>query len=593
VLNSQGLGEQVQRKKEAYQGNPQALQQRYQESQQLVDLLALQQLKSEKEAVARNMQMQMQQNPATIAQQREQEVLGMIKQEQGRKLGDVAQRTAGTLGQINKKAQQNMQRTAKQGLPAMGGPQRSPANAPQKPAMMAGGGIVAFSNGMSVSAPEKPGFFSQFSLPDMDAVRRREERIEKEKERLRALGVVIPENITTEEVVDRINTALADPVTKQRLQEEEEKETTAKAVEETPNIGGPSKPKAPSGGTASGIMLRDAGVKPAATQPQGLEALGLTPPTPTPTVVGTQRQDIAQTLIDELGIKPEGTREEARQAAEERTKGILDAAIGREEGELGPKESQLQRMQELQAQQTDPEKLRQERIQRGLIGMTGRSADTMFGGYAAGKFNQRVVQEAAARKNLTDQFGIENEKIQLDLDIANAQITSGQEAVEVLAKDQRAAAAAIQSAAADDVKMAIAAGDRAFESDMQGAKTKLELFLSNMEDRRAAAEQASDKELAYAQLAVEFLQEKMQLETELMGDAGFDMADSPDDVNAAITRLETMTVQFHQMLEKAGINDFESSIQKRAGALSGSGNKTPSGIDMNPDLTALVDRYAQ
>ena len=588
MLNSQGLGEQVQRKKEAYQGNPQALQQRYQESQQLVDLLALQQLKSEKEAVARNMQMQMQQNPATIAQQREQEVLGMIKQEQGRKLGDVAQRTAGTLGQINKKAQQNMQRTAKQGLPAMGGPQRSPANAPQKPAMMAGGGIVAFSNGMSVSAPEKPGFFSQFSLPDMDAVRRREERIEKEKERLRALGVVIPENITTEEVVDRINTALADPVTKQRLQEEEEKETTAKAVEETPNIGGPSKPKAPSGGTASGIMLRDAGVKPAATQPQGLEALGLTPPTPTPTVVGTQRQDIAQTLIDELGIKPEGTREEARQAAEERTKGILDAAIGREEGELGPKESQLQRMQELQAQQTDPEKLRQERIQRGLIGMTGRS-----GGYAAGKFNQRVVQEAAARKNLTDQFGIENEKIQLDLDIANAQITSGQEAVEVLAKDQRAVAAALQGAAADDVKIAIAEGNRKFDADMQGAKTKLELFLSNMEDRRAAAEQASDKELAYAQLAVEFLQEKMQLETELMGDAGFDMADSPDDVNAAITRLETMTVQFHQMLEKAGINDFESSIQKRAGALSGSGNKTPSGIDMNPDLTALVDRYAQ
>jgi len=105
MLNSRGLGEQVQRKKEAYQGNPQALQQQYQKSQQLVDLLALQQLKTEKEAAARNMQMQMQQNPATIAQQREQEVLGMIKQEQGRKLGDVAQRTAGTLGQINKRAQ--------------------------------------------------------------------------------------------------------------------------------------------------------------------------------------------------------------------------------------------------------------------------------------------------------------------------------------------------------------------------------------------------------------------------------------------------------------------------------------------------------
>jgi hypothetical protein len=463
--------------------------------------------------------------------------------------------------------------------------------------MMAGGGIVTFSNGMSVSAPEKPGFFSQFSLPDMDAVRRREERVEEEKERLRALGVVIPENITTEEVVEKINTALADPITRQRLQEEREKEAKKDdgimlrdAGEGT--LGGPSKTKAPSGGTASGIMTRDAGVRPAGTQQQGLEALGLASPTPPPTVVGTERQDIARTLLSEMGIKPEGTREEAREAAEERTKGILDAAIGREEGKLGPKESQLQRMQELQAQQTDPDKLRRERLTAGLLGAAGRGSTTLAG-FGAGAFNQRVAQEAAARKNLTDQFGIENEKIQLDLDIASSQITSGQKAVELLGKDQRAAVAAVQSAAADDVKMAIAEGDRKFDADIQGAKTKLELFLSQMEDRRAAAEQAADKELAYAQLAAEFLQEKMQLERELMGDAGFDMADSPDDVNAAITRLETMTVQFHQMLEKAGINDFESSIQERAGALSGSGNKTPSGIDMNPDLTALVDRYAQ
>ena len=135
MLGGQGIAGEIQRKKEAYQGNPQALQQQYQQSQQLVDLLALQQLKSEKEAAARQMQMQMQQNPATIAQQREQEVLGMIKQEQGRKLGDVAKRTAGTLDQINKGAQQNMQRTAKQGLPAVGG------------AQMAAGGIVGFRKG--------------------------------------------------------------------------------------------------------------------------------------------------------------------------------------------------------------------------------------------------------------------------------------------------------------------------------------------------------------------------------------------------------------------------------------------------------------
>lgn len=142
MLGDQGIAGEIQRKKEAYQGNPQALQQQYQQSQQLVDLLALQQLKSEKEAAARQMQMQMQQNPATIAQQREQEVLGMIKQEQGRKLGDVARRTAGTLNQINKGAQQNMQRTAKQGLPAVGGSQ------------MAAGGIVGFTSGGGVTDDE-------------------------------------------------------------------------------------------------------------------------------------------------------------------------------------------------------------------------------------------------------------------------------------------------------------------------------------------------------------------------------------------------------------------------------------------------------
>ena len=143
MLGDQGIAGEIQRKKEAYQGNPQALQQQYQQSQQLVDLLALQQLKSEKEAAARQMQMQMQQNPATIAQQREQEVLGMIKQEQGRKLGDVAKRTAGTLGQINQRAQQNVQRTAKQGLPAMSGSQ------------MAAGGIVGFNRGQRVKAEEE------------------------------------------------------------------------------------------------------------------------------------------------------------------------------------------------------------------------------------------------------------------------------------------------------------------------------------------------------------------------------------------------------------------------------------------------------
>lgn len=74
-----GIDQQINQKMDAYRGNPQQLMQRYQQNQQLVDLLALQKLKTEKEAAARDMQMKMQQQPQTIAQQREQEVLGLPK----------------------------------------------------------------------------------------------------------------------------------------------------------------------------------------------------------------------------------------------------------------------------------------------------------------------------------------------------------------------------------------------------------------------------------------------------------------------------------------------------------------------------------
>jgi hypothetical protein len=327
------------------------------------------------------MQMQMQQNPATIAQQREQEVLGMIKQEQGRKLGDVAQRTAGTLGQINKKVQQNVQRTAKQGLPAMGGP--------RKPAMMAGGGIVAFFEGSeepvsAVSEEEISEYLSQFK--QLDTPRNREMA---KKDILTRKAQEARSAARTQALAGKTPGAGSRRAQRQFVKEYDPtaalggppktEPSAAPTKRTTPDMGGrgvlaPEPPKSDSD---------DA-------QPQGLEALGLASPTPTPTVVGTARQDIARTLLEDTGIKPEGTRAEARQAAEDRTKGILEAAIGREEGKLGPKESQLQRMQELQAQQTDPDKLRRQRLTAGLLGAAGRGS-TALAGFGAGAFNQRTA----------------------------------------------------------------------------------------------------------------------------------------------------------------------------------------------------------
>ena len=154
MIGSSGIDQEVQAKMDAYRGNPNALAQKYSQNQQLIDLLALQKLKSEKEAAAREMQMKMggQQMP-TIADAREQEVLDLTKQE-------LAQQTTGAIQQQQRQKQQAakqlVEQTAQGGMPQMGGVAGLPA--PNMAAKaMAGGGIVAFqSGGMPDPVDEAP-----------------------------------------------------------------------------------------------------------------------------------------------------------------------------------------------------------------------------------------------------------------------------------------------------------------------------------------------------------------------------------------------------------------------------------------------------
>jgi len=81
ALGDGGLDAQVEARMDAYRGNPDKLKQRYGQNKELLDLLALQKLTAEKKQVAADMQLKAQQNPNTIAQQREQEALELVKQE--------------------------------------------------------------------------------------------------------------------------------------------------------------------------------------------------------------------------------------------------------------------------------------------------------------------------------------------------------------------------------------------------------------------------------------------------------------------------------------------------------------------------------
>jgi len=168
-----GIDSQIQDKMDTYRSNPNALKKAFGVSKQTVDLLALQKLTSEKKQIAADMQLKAQQQPGTIAEQREQEALELVKQEQSRSFGDLAKQTAGTLNQTASAQKQGMNKLMKNagrksptgvaGLPGLMGntspraPTGNPAaqglagarmalanKEPGGPRRMAQGGIVGF-----------------------------------------------------------------------------------------------------------------------------------------------------------------------------------------------------------------------------------------------------------------------------------------------------------------------------------------------------------------------------------------------------------------------------------------------------------------
>ena len=153
MIGNPGIDSQVAQRVDAYQGNPQGLMQQYSKTQQLVDLLALQQLKTQKEAAAKQKMLQMAQaqgQPGTIAEQREKEVLDLTK-------GEMAEKATGVAG-ILAKAQQD--KAAAANAPAPGSPPAPGAAAglPTLPSNAAApgfahGGIIAFAKGDPVVDP--------------------------------------------------------------------------------------------------------------------------------------------------------------------------------------------------------------------------------------------------------------------------------------------------------------------------------------------------------------------------------------------------------------------------------------------------------
>jgi len=412
------IDQEVASRVQEFKGKPAALQQQYAASQQLIDLLALQKIKSMQETAAREMQMQMAQQQAangesnsTIADQREKEVMDMTKQELAQQRGDLA------------KQQEREQQEAMQRL--MGGIASAPgaANA-MEPRAMAAGGIVAFQSGNQVKDPEQKsdddlrkkyereatemsfGTRMQFSSPEVkqmgDRIQAENQAAYLKREQSRMLQPVARPSATG----DMPPTSAA-PQT-ERLPVSEAQATMkagpqaavpslAPAPMAPPQAGGP-RPPAPSAAKPP--------APPAPPKPQlqqGLGGLQMGPPEDTLGNALT-RESVAAMKID-----PRARQLEEEKRVEDRLK-LTPAQRGvYDEGIAG--------LKKFYDQDFDPEMLRKEGIKRYLLGMGGRSQGEFAGGagaamdYDTAQRNQQRARFGELQKAREGIIGLEREPV--------------------------------------------------------------------------------------------------------------------------------------------------------------------------------------
>ena len=518
-----GIDQEIQRRMDAYRGNPQGLQQRYQMSQQLLDLLALQKLKAEKDAVARQMQAQMQQTPGTVAQQMEQEMVGRTKQEMAQQVGGVMQQQA-------RQQQQNMARAAQSGIGAL---------APQT-ARMAGGGVVAFSNGALVGAPSQYGAkpFSESPVAKgieflMDPFEeRRKDVLQGLRDRL-ARGEQLPQQML---------------------------EALAEYEQEFPGIQGPGKPDAdllarrrrlatqaapekaePAGGMAgvddregppdlapgpdSGDRGRDMGglgvLLPGETVESGAQPKRAQPDS----VISGVRQITAPTIPEQSSRTGEiesgiaALREQGDPMAQLRQLSTFTDEYMRRGDIRKAGEERARRLAELDRAQMDPETLRRERLMASLIGAAGKSTFGLTGaGAAAGAENVRQQQRIAERQRLIDQMALERETEKTDIELAKEGLAAGKVGYEQAALNRRAAEDIAMRLGADETKRIVQNSQAELEAlvanqkiDIEAAKDvaaqALQTLKERGDDRRALEQELGEIQRTRA----DFFKEAMDL----------------------------------------------------------------------------------
>jgi hypothetical protein len=511
------IDQEVASRVQEFKGKPQALQEKYAASQQLIDLLALQKIKSMQESAARQMQLQMAQQQAangesnmTVAQQREKEVMDMTKNELAQQRGELAQQQ----GVEQKEAMQKL----------MGGIASAPgAASAMEPQAMAAGGIVAFDDGGPTNKDERYKRKEGESFEDFRArvlameqaanqERLKQERNETERGRLMELekrgGAAIPPSPFG--IKRDLGIASLAPTAPQAPAMDAETQKLARlsanppaaqntnpALQPSANVAPPPPQAGPRPPMPAAPPAPAAPPKP--QQQQGLGGLQMGPPEDT-LQNALRRQSIAAMNADP---KAEKLAEEAR----------VEGRLKLTPAQRGVHEEGIAGLKGMFDQDFDPEMLRREGIKRYLLGMGGRSMGEFAGGAGtAMDFDTRQKAQKLARfKDLQEKreglVSLEREPVKSGIDagfktyeqVGNTQrtgLTAGANVfgTETQSKDNAAQreAKAIQDAAQNAIeKLKIGAQNAATAAQRDANDfAKLSGHLSTITNNRARAEQA-------------------------------------------------------------------------------------------------------
>ena len=569
------IDQEIQRKVDAYRGNPQQLMQRYQQNQQLVDLLALQKLKSEKESAARDMQLQMQQQPQTIKQQREAELLNMTKQE-------MMQQTQGVMQQRQAQQQKNMQQVAQQGLGALAN-QRPAAPQGQPMPRMAAGGIVSFQPGGSVSG---------VTYEEWSRMSRAERR-----------RAGLPESfLGGQDYFNRFGVGLGlnDPQTGERIRRE-------------PSPGSAGRPgrrdeAAPTQYGTSGSRAR-AGLPPIETAPliprlvdageydpasEDAVPMGYNPASEdavsraynpasedaVPMGYNPASEDALGGIPTAMGTTPpaggggSGSGQGGSggggglpslggggaESAMEQGFARADAYTRRQENvdRFADMEARLQQLDE---ERFDPKQERRDQLISFLINARGTTAGSTLASGAAASLRTRDQQNAAARTRLMDQFKLAQDGMQLDMSAAELGMQLGREMYAQTMQNQRTVYTAMSNMRLEEVRALREEAQREFDRMKEDRAYELDLMKEAREVARLAldtrnidadnARQAHDLILRTRQAIVE---ERVSADPEFMRlDEEAAIAQQEGDEEAARAAAEQRDIRYARIVTEANM----------------------------------------